>query len=357
MRKAVWDPLAPEIKGARMVFVVFDGALNLVNLAALPSKDGRFVLESGPTLHYLGAERDLARPRRTSPAPGGLLALGGPDFDASSAAGQDGGPVESASVKSAGLTPPKAHATYRSAPIVCGGAPTMHFSPLAASTQEVEALDSLWRSPSNRGATSPTLVLTGSAATEAAMKQWAPEFRVIHLATHGYFLDDRCDSSFELARSAPESSMAAGPAGESPLLLSGLALAGANRRGDAGARDEDGILTAEEIASLDLSGVDWAVLSACETGIGRIQLGEGVLGLRRAFEVAGAGTLIMSLWRVEDQSAREWMQYLYEGRLEGLTSAEAVRKAGLTMLKKRRAMSRSTSPVSWGAFVAAGDWR
>jgi CHAT domain-containing protein len=148
-----------------------------------------------------------------------------------------------------------------------------------------------------------------------------------------------------------------GPVGESPLLLSGLALAGANRRGDAGAQDEDGILTAEEISSLDLSGVDWAVLSACETGVGRIQLGEGVLGLRRAFEVAGAGTLIMSLWRVEDQSAREWMQYLYEGRLEGMSSAEAVRKAGLTMLKKHRARSRSTSPVSWGAFVAAGDWR
>jgi tetratricopeptide (TPR) repeat protein/CHAT domain-containing protein len=355
LRKAVWDPLAPEIQGARMVFVVFDGALNLVNLAALPSDDGRFVLESGPTLHYLGAERDLARPRRASPAPGGLLALGGPDFDASSAASPEGGPV--ASMKPAVLPRSMAHASYRSAPIACGGFPSIHFSPLAASTQEAQAIDSLWRSTSNRGKKSPTLVLTGSAATEAAMKQRAPEFRVIHLATHGYFLDDRCDSSFEQARRAPESPMAVGPVGESPLLLSGLALAGANRRGDAGAQDEDGILTAEEISSLDLSGVDWAVLSACETGVGRIQLGEGVLGLRRAFEVAGAGTLIMSLWRVEDQSAREWMQYLYEGRLEGMSSAEAVRKAGLTMLKKHRARSRSTSPVSWGAFVAAGDWR
>ncbi|MCI0658342.1 MAG: CHAT domain-containing protein, partial [Acidobacteria bacterium] len=109
LRKAVWDPLAPEIKGARMVFVVFDGALNLVNLAALPSDDDHFVLESGPTLHYLGAERDLARRRRTSPAPGGLLALGGPDFDASPAASQEGGPAESASLKPAGPTRSKAH--------------------------------------------------------------------------------------------------------------------------------------------------------------------------------------------------------------------------------------------------------
>ena len=122
-------------------------------------------------------------------------------------------------------------------------------------------------------------------------------------------------------------------------------------------QDEDGILTAEEIASLDLSGVDWAVLSACETGVGKIQLGEGVLGLRRAFEVAGAGTLIMSLWKVEDEATREWMQSLYQGRLAGLSTAEAVRQAALTMLKKQRGLKKSANPGSWGAFVAAGDWR
>src|SRR5436190_23854216 len=95
---------------------------------------------------------------------------------------------------------------------------------------------------------------------------------------------------------------------------------------------EDGILTSEEIATLDLRGVDWVVLSACESGIGRIQSGEGVLGLRRAFQVAGVRTLITSLWKVEDDVTKEWMRHLYEGRLRGLSTSEAVRDAGLAVL-------------------------
>jgi len=79
---------------------------------------------------------------------------------------------------------------------------------------------------------------------------------------------------------------------ENPLLLSGLAFAGANRRTSAKPEESDGILTAEEIASLNLEGVDWAVLSACNTGAGEIKVGEGVFGLRRAFQVAGAKTVV-----------------------------------------------------------------
>ena len=146
--------------------------------------------------------------------------------------------------------------------------------------------------------------------------------------------------------------------GENPLLLSGLALAGANHRDAAGPDEDDGILTAEEIAAMDLSGTEWAVLSACDTGIGEIKVGEGVFGLRRAFQVAGARTVIMSLWSVEDESARQWMKVLYEGRLlKHLDTAEAVRNASLTVLKARRAHGESTHPFYWAGFVAAGDWR
>ena len=103
---------------------------------------------------------------------------------------------------------------------------------------------------------------------------------------------------------------------ENPLLLSGLALAGANRRQVATLDEEDGILTAEEVASLDFNGVEWAVLSACNTGLGRVRPGEGVLGLRRAFQIAGARTVIMSLWSVKTIATRLWMRALYEGRLK-----------------------------------------
>ena len=144
---------------------------------------------------------------------------------------------------------------------------------------------------------------------------------------------------------------------DAPLLLSGLALAGANRRGDTGPDAEDGILTSEEIATLDLSGVDWVVLSSCESGLGRILSGEGVLGLRRAFQVAGARTLIISLWKVEDETTSEWMRHLYEGRLQGMSTAGSVRYASLAILNARRARGLSTDPFFWGAFAAAGDWR
>ena len=90
----------------------------------------------------------------------------------------------------------------------------------------------------------------------------------------------------------------------------------------------------------------------------RLGVENKVFGLRRAFQVSGAGTLIMSLWSVEDESAREWMRSLYEGRLQdGLDTAQAVRNASLTVLNNRRERGESTHPFYWAGFVAAGDWR
>ncbi len=137
--------------------------------------------------------------------------------------------------------------------------------------------------------------------------------------------------------------------------VSGLALAGANRRGS---QDAAGILTQDEVPSLQLEGVEWAVLSACDTGLGTIQAGEGVFGLRRAFQVAGVRTVIMSLWPVEDTSAREWMRRLYRARfVSKLGTAESVRRASVRLLQERRARKLSTHPFYWAGFIAAGDWR
>jgi CHAT domain-containing protein len=140
--------------------------------------------------------------------------------------------------------------------------------------------------------------------------------------------------------------------------MAGLALAGANdRRAGAGA-GEDGILTAAEISTLDLSAVEWAVLSACDTGVGEIQVGEGVSGLRWSFRVAGVHTVITSLWPVEDEPAGAWMKELYEQRLVGqLATAEAMQRASREILKRRRLAGECTHPFFWAAFLAVGDWR
>ena len=108
---------------------------------------------------------------------------------------------------------------------------------------------------------------------------------------------------------------------------------------------------------MDLRSVRCAVLSACETGVGDVVTGEGVFGLRRAFRLAGARTLVTSLWRIDDQGARYWSACFYQAFLGGASPADAASAASLKMLERGRAQGRGGHPHAWGAFVAYGDWR
>jgi CHAT domain-containing protein/tetratricopeptide (TPR) repeat protein len=335
LRRIVWDPLAPHIARARRAFVVPDGLINLVNLAALPDGDG-YVLERQPVLHYLTTERDLLIPEREDGASSALLAVGGPAFDER-------------------LPAAAAQSALRGSE--CQSLAEVRFAGLPGSLNEVSDISALWV----RSKSTDVTLLSGPAATESAVKRAVAGHRVVHLATHGFFLGSDCTPAAAGLRAVggiARSSSVASVAAENPLLLTGLALAGANNRGGVALDQDEGLLTADEIAGLDLQGTEWAVLSACDTGLGEIKAGEGVFGLRRAFQIAGARTVIMSLWSVEDQSAREWMRALYEGRLRrNLDTAAAVREAGLSVLRARRARGQSTHPFYWAAFVAAGDWR
>ena len=363
LRQAIWDPVASRLDGVQTVFLVPDGALNLVSFSALPASGDAYLIETGPTMHYLSAERDLKAPARPPGNRGGLLLVGGPDFDATPvpSAGPAAGPLP---VGTRAGSPP-ARPRLRSSVSTCSDLRSLRFDPLPGARAETEELESLWTDGAGGGAGIERAAsrLTGSQADEGSFKRMAPRHRILHLATHGFFLQGRCGSSLDEARSGARKGGArmssALPSGESPLLLSGLAFAGANRRAESppGGSSEDGILTAEEVASLDLTGVVWVVLSACDTGAGEVRSGEGVLGLRRAFETAGAGTLILSLWPVEDRAAADWMKRLYAARLRGLSTAESVRRAALETLLSRRERGRSAHPFYWGAFVAAGDWR
>jgi len=350
LRRQVWDPLPTYVSEAKGVFVVPDGALLLVSFAALPTTGSRYLVEAGPFIQYLSAERDLIPAQGSRPAGEGLLAMGGPAFD---------------TIGSGGIA---SKASFRGARAACGNFQSMRFEPLPASLKEVDEVASLWDRAEGTQAqgvhlasakpSGPSVLrLTGAAASESAFKADAAGRRVLHLATHGFFLGERC-------LSAPESSMTSAPdasakvARENPLLLSGLVLAGANQRAVAASDQDDGVLTAEEVAALDLSGVEWAVLSGCDTGRGELRAGEGIFGLRRAFQVAGAKTVIMSLWSVEDRATRQWMVALYTGRLiKGLSTAEAVHEASLGLLRHRRAAGLSTHPFYWAGFVASGDPR
>lgn len=331
LRVRAWDPLRGYLEGARRVFVVPDGAVNLVNFAALPDTGEVFLVETAPTLHYLSAERDLVS--NTEPVNRGILAVGGPTFTT--------------------VAPRQTARNAETDRFGCQLPGRLQFNDLPGARAEAEEIVQFWAGPDEE-----RLVLTGRAAQEATVKRQIVGRQVVHLATHGFFLTTSC-------RRARPNSRAIGavitdmPAAwfENPLLRSGLALANANDL-QTPSRSDDGLLTAEEIAGLDLAGTQWAVLSACDTGVGEIRAGEGVFGLRRALQIAGARTVIMSLWPVEDQSTRRWMGALYAGKWgSNLSTADAIRAASLQELSARRARGASTHPFYWAAFVAAGDWR
>jgi CHAT domain-containing protein len=191
-------------------------------------------------------------------------------------------------------------------------------------------------------------LLLGRAASEDAFRRLAGGRRILHVATHGVFAD-ACPASEAASDSA-------GVSPDNPLLRAGLVLAGANLPiAKGGTPGEDGILTADEIAAVDLSGVETAVLSGCETGVGVVRAGEGVFGLRRAFEIAGVRTLVLSLWPVTDRAARAWTTRFYQARLiGGLDAAAAAHEASRGVLDARRAAGESTDPIYWAAFIAAG---
>jgi len=339
LRRALWDPLAELLSKARTVLIVPEGELNMLNFATLPSGKDRFLVETGPAFQMLTAERDIVPPANPSHPGKGLVAVGGVDFDREDV--EAAGSVKLADASTATLS------TSRGIEECRENVPR-RLESLPGTIAEAQQVVQHWtQSLPNE----PATLLTGARASESAVLKAASTSRGLHLATHGFFARV-CSADQSRGNSN------AGESTDDPLLRSGIALAGANHRDKPAANGDDGILTAEEIATSDLSSLDWVVLSACESGVGEVAPGEGVYGLRRAFAIAGARTLVMSLWKVGDVAAQRWMRNLYEARFdEKLPVAEAVRAASLRVLQEQRVRGLSTSPSIWGAFIATGAWR
>jgi len=206
----------------------------------------------------------------------------------------------------------------------------------------------------------------GDKATETALKGVHGP-KVLHLATHGFFLPDEAPPAAAAndnrnAPGAPAAPVAAPAAAgtppgaptspadayENPLLRSGLALAGANKLASG---DEDGILTALEASGLDLTGTKLVVLSACETGVGKVTNGEGVYGLRRALVIAGAESLVMTLWQVDDFATKELMSGYYKRLSAGKPRSSALRDVQLEIMSR----DKYQHPFYWASFLPAGE--
>jgi CHAT domain-containing protein len=342
LRQALRDPRDPNVKAkartvdqqlmqpvrkamgdATRVLISPDGNVHLVPFEALVDEQGRFLIERY-VIGYLTSGRDLLRmqvPRVSRSEP---VIVADPLF------GEPGGnptpqkTTTQATGQTAARTARQTAASRRAQRrgVIAGDdLNNMYFAPLSGTAGEAQAIKALFPK---------STLLLGSEASKARLAHVdAPA--MLHIASHGFFLDE-----------------AAGRI-ENPLLRSGLALAGANRSHDL--RD-DGILTALEASSLNLWGTKLVTLSACDTGVGEVRNGEGVYGLRRAFVLAGAETLVTSLWPISDYIAREMMTTYYTGLRAGLGRGEALRQAKLAMLARKGRQH----PFYWASFVQSGEW-
>ena len=328
----VLKPFEDRLSGKSLIFVAPDGGLNMVSFAGLMDGKGKYLIEEH-AIQYLSAGRDRIRLQYSDGGGSGLLALGDPDYSGR------------------GITPSllaKSRVLHKARNIRsgCGDLHTMTVDSLPATQEEVRGVAALWKAESKE----PAAIFLGSEATEDNFKALAPGKRVIHLATHGYYFEGRCNPK----RTKRSSEMDEGTVRENPLLLSGLLLAGANQHGkladSLGA--EDGILTAYEVSAMDLTGTDLVVLSACETGLGDVKEGEGVYGLRRAFQMAGARTVVSALWPVPDKVTAQMMNVLYRGNEKSWP--ERLREMQLERIRELRRQGAAVHPYSWAAFNIIG---
>ena len=190
-------------------------------------------------------------------------------------------------------------------------------------------------------------VYRGDAGDRGRAQEACTRPKILHLATHGFFLPDEAPppTADRMRRAGADRRPARGSQQyENPLLRSGLALAGANKLSSG---DDDGLLTALEASGLDLWGTKLVVLSACETGVGKVTNGDGVYGLRRSLVIAGAESLVMSLWQVDDFATKELMAgYLQEARRRQAAQRRAARDPARAVRAGQSTHTRSTGPAS-----------
>jgi len=295
--KSYWEPLENELKDKKKIFVSLDGVYNQVSLYTLKKPGGTFLINQYD-IDLLGSGKDLVSGNKSNVVIAKKAVLiGFPTYGA-------------------------------------GKIPE-----LPATKTEVDGINKVLKASGYQVAE-----YTEQNATETNLKQ-ASKLSILHIATHGYFLQDVDKASWPIGVSADY-------AKDNVLLRSGLMLTGASEADQLNVgldSTSNGIITSYEAMNLDLKGTNLVVLSACETGLGEIKAGEGVYGLQRAFIVAGAEALVMSLWKVDDAATQQLMNAFYTNMIKGGDKQKAFKQAQLQLMTKYK------EPYYWGAFVMMED--
>ena len=313
LREKVWLPIVKHLEGTKTVIISPDGLLGTLPFTALPGEDiKKYLIEERniAVVPFLQTLPDLLA-KKESTGIASMLALGDVAYD-----------VEA-------IIP-----SSTSSLLAVRGEKGTKWNRLPGTKAEVLSIENSFRKyfPSGN-----LLELNQNKASEQSVRESAPKSRYLHFATHGFFADETV-KAMSVKQDDRKKMMGekVGVTGENPGLLSGLVLAGANLppKGNG----DDGILTASEVAELDLTGVELAILSACETGLGKTAGGEGIFGLQRAFQLAGARTVVASSWKVPDLSTKELMVRFYGNLWEKkMGKLEALREAQLWVMKEGKA--------------------
>ncbi|MGI2905139.1 tetratricopeptide repeat protein [Tolypothrix sp. VBCCA 56010] len=311
--RQVMAPIRPLLGDARHLLLSPDGQLTLIPFEALKDEQNKYLIQPY-AFSYLTSGRDLLRFQLPANSRSTPVVFANIDYDQQE--------IATASAV-------RGSENRRSADLA-----SLQFPSLDNTLEEANKIKGIFPN---------TKIISGKQATEAVIKQ-LPAPSILHLATHGFFVPDQEDNM--------ETRLIASLRLENPLLRSGLALAGINNRTKALSNNNDGVLTALEVAGLNLRGTQLVVLSACETGLGDVKVGDGLYGLRRALVIAGSQSQVLSLWIVDDAGTKDLMVKYYQNLKAGKGRHEALREAQMQLLKT----PGYEHPYYWASFVPSGDW-
>ena len=330
----IWSPIEPQLGTVKTIYLSPAGLLHRLNLTAIPTDRPNETIGKRYTIATVTSTRQLVAVPANANANATASIFGGIRYEMDSVAiptGRADEPVH----RHRGLTFSQTDSTLRGDT----------WAYLKYSEKEADNVQSILQKAGYQAT-----AIKGYAATEEAFKQLGKDQaspRILHLSTHGFFFPD--PQSKGTRQSTVDGAEPVFKVSDNPMIRSGLILAGANHAWATGkplGNREDGILTSYEISQMDLRGTELVVLSACETGLGDIQGNEGVYGLQRAFKIAGARNLIMSLWQVPDLQTQELMTVFYQKWLdEKMTVRDALKAAQEDMQRKRY------EPFYWAGFV------
>lgn len=340
----LFQPLINFIGSSKKLFISPDGDIALLPFEVIIQPNNRYIIQDFE-ISYVNSGRDLLRFKYYYESQSNPLILANPDFDLEG------------STNSATITDVHGELSDRMVE-------SHHRNEIKKSFMLVRELPGTKEEAEEISKIFSVRLWTETDVLDGKLKKVQGP-KILHIATHGFFLKiEKIDEKLILGTSeymtpSQKEEYLLNIKYYNPLLRSGLILAGFNTfvKGKPPAQyAEDGVLTALDVTGMDLRGTELVVLSACETGLGEVLTTEGVYGLRRSFFIAGAKTLITSLWKVPDAATKELMVNFYKKLItEGKEKAEALREAQREMIERFREQDRLTPPYFWGAFICIGD--